>query len=544
MFAFFLNNICSTDISIEGCSYSNSIDVYPPSKLITKTVSKGSVLCIKGSVLIKSDNQFVATYKISKRGINEEEIIIKTGTKENPFYFGSYSNIQEMKIEAKDPSTDLQVSILGLSSSYPSINNKKSFTVFTTMKSFNKYIVISPLRSLGLFTWTQYPPVFTVNPHSVIKDFSDISDSFGAASYLGLSTLGQQLAEQINVVWKEDTTKQTASNFKNPFGEDVFYILPGDDAFTLEEVSKFTEDNKNIFTEEINEKYAYPDECKEALSIYDYPYHQQLYIPEGEAICADGSFVFASTSKYKVTVYDRSNKNDKGKTYENLFSVGGSQYLSVIKCSDSTVKCIIQLATITEPIHTDSVTNYSFFTTKNEFEFDQKVLYTKDKMVTFGLTAYTPESKKIEGTGSNNFDLFLMNNSEESKKGNISGHTIMAFPDLQKGKYVDESKIHITIKPEKTANAKNPSYFASNIIYEIPPGVKTEEEVKAHSADSDVTFVKESNEDEETKSNGLGGGAIAGIVIGVIAFIVIICVLVWFFVFRKKSSESGSGEKV
>lgn len=40
------------------------------------------------------------------------------------------------------------------------------------------------------------------------------------------------------------------------------------------------------------------------------------------------------------------------------------------------------------------------------------------------------------------------------------------------------------------------------------------------------------------ESKGLGGGAIAGIVIGVIAAIVIIAVLVWLFVFRKKSSAT------
>ncbi|EAY08938.1 hypothetical protein TVAG_485850 [Trichomonas vaginalis G3] len=538
MFAFFLNNICSTDISIEGCSYSNSIDVYPPSKLITKTVSKGTSLCIKGAILIKSDKPFVATYKITKEDYTRVKTIVKTGTKENPFFFGSYLNIQEMKIEAKDPSQDLQIEIIGVAPSETSMFY--TYGVFTTMKSFNKFIAISPLRSLQLYTWSQYPLSFDVNTHTIHKDFDNYSRTNFENSYqcyLALSTYGREITEPVNIAWKEDKTKQPISDFKNPFGEDVFYILPGGDAFTLEEVIKFTEDNKNMFTDEISEKYMYPDDCKAPLGLYDHPYYNIANLKSGESICTEGSFVFASRGKFKATVYDRTNKNDKGKTYENPFSVGGSQYLSVIKCDDSVKECRVQCVTITEPIHTDSVTNYSFFTTKNEFEFDQKVLYTKDKMVTFGLTAYTPESKKIEGTGSNNLGL-------SQYKDVYGDEVLMATPKMEKGKYVDESKFHITIARGKSSSEYQPSYFESNLIYEIPPGVKTEEEVKAHSADSDVTFVKESNEDEETKSNGLGGGAIAGIVIGVIAFIVIICVLVWFFVFRKKSSESGSGEKV
>ena len=139
----------------------------------------------------------------------------------------------------------------------------------------------------------------------------------------------------------------------------------------------------------------YPEGCERPIGFYDKPYEKDLNIKPGKSNCTLGSFVFASKGKFKVTVYDRSSKNDKGKTYENPFSVAGSQYVSVIQCADTSKECKVQVATITEPIHTDSVTNHSFFTTKNAFEFDQNVVYTKDKTITFGLVANTPENKKI-----------------------------------------------------------------------------------------------------------------------------------------------------
>ena len=42
----------------------------------------------------------------------------------------------------------------------------------------------------------------------------------------------------------------------------------------------------------------------------------------------------------------------------------------------------------------------------------------------------------------------------------------------------------------------------------------------------------------EAKSNKkLSGGAIAGIVIGCVAFVAIVCFLLWFFLFKKKKED-------
>ncbi|EAX97386.1 hypothetical protein TVAG_374670 [Trichomonas vaginalis G3] len=242
MFAFLLINIWSADISIEGCTYQNSFTVGMGSHL-TRTVSKGTVLCIEGSVLIKSDNPFVATYKIIEKDRQGTKIIIKTGTKENPFLFGAKMKENEMKIEAMDPSQDLKLEIVGIRTSDP--NLLRSYSIFTTMKSFNKVIEITPKRALDVFTWNQYPLNFSVNPRMVYKEFSNLtsfSQSFSQPTsfkyWLGLTTRFEPIAEKVNVVWEEDTTEQPISGFKNPFGEDVLYFLPNEDAFTLEEVIK------------------------------------------------------------------------------------------------------------------------------------------------------------------------------------------------------------------------------------------------------------------------------------------------------------------
>ncbi|EAX90181.1 hypothetical protein TVAG_375720 [Trichomonas vaginalis G3] len=83
------------------------------------------------------------------------------------------------------------------------------------------------------------------------------------------------------------------------------------------------------------------------------------------------------------------------------------------------------------------------------------------------------------------------------------------------------------------------SLFEKDLLYEIPEGTKTQEELKEQPKESKI------------ESNGTGNGPSRILIIGVaiaiiIIVIVVVCVLVWFFVFRKKSDEkeSESGEKV
>lgn len=48
---------------------------------------------------------------------------------------------------------------------------------------------------------------------------------------------------------------------------------------------------------------------------------------------------------------------------------------------------------------------------------------------------------------------------------------------------------------------------------------------------------------QEKADNKLSGGAIAGIVIGCVAFVAIIAFLLWFFLVKKKNEEKDESKK-
>lgn len=156
---------------------------------ITRTIEPGQFLCFMGSVLIKADKNFVATYAFKS---NSDGTTSEIKTAENPFLIGSLTSKAFIKFAAKDSSEKLVISLTCVK---PSEQTNTQFFggVFTTMKSFKKSISISYQRTLAIVAINEVPlsitaPVsqsltktLTVNGHSTTTEKS------GNAIYLSLT---------------------------------------------------------------------------------------------------------------------------------------------------------------------------------------------------------------------------------------------------------------------------------------------------------------------------------------------------------------------
>ncbi|EAY19631.1 hypothetical protein TVAG_228940 [Trichomonas vaginalis G3] len=462
-------------------------------------------------------------------------------------------NSTRIKITPTDLNQQITISFFGIQMSYhKSIETFSihSYGIFSTLRNFKTNITISPNQLLHMCAQNDIPLKFTikeenflvsafVNNGYIIESGENISS--GNIIYLSIvpnfTTEGVS-SKSLEINCETNSSAPVLEGFSNPFGDDIFYILPEEGAYTLDQIKAYSRDHQNIFTNWPGETFL-PDNlpCDEIIKMDIIS--KIVTIGAGKSVCTQGSFVYASKDKFKATVHNLSNPQEKPVEVENPFSVAGN-YLSVINCSDSTKECKVHVISINQPQSTNEGTLSSVFTTKNSLNMKEKLQFTKQSSKSLILQSHSTQNKEIEVTTDHEKVIGVLRNSAgESGEKKLKGKTIWATlnPDMEGEPGEVNVEININKVKESTEEAEE-SLFPDDILFDIPIGVKTEEELKENTRNSSLKSV--------ANNGGLGTGAIVGIVIGVIAFIAIICILVWFFVFRKKSknNESGSGEKV
>ncbi|EAY19585.1 hypothetical protein TVAG_228480 [Trichomonas vaginalis G3] len=457
-----------------------------------------------------------------------------------------------IKITPKDPNQQITISFFQIKMSY-SISECKYYGIFSTLKNFKTSITISQNQFLNIYAQNNIPLKFTIKAEKsqingevydksgIYSKANDISS--GNMFYLKISpniTTEGYTSETVEIICETNSSAPVLDGCSYPFGDDIFYILPEEGAYTLDQIKAYTRDHRNIFTNWPGETFL-PDNlpCEEIIKMDNNIISKIVTIGVGKSVCTNGSFVYASKDKFKATFYNLLNSQKKPIEVENPFSVAGN-YLSIINCSDSTRECKVHIVSINQPQSTNEGTLSSIFTTKNSLNMKEKLQFTNQSSKSLILQSHSAQNKEIEVTTDHKKVIGVLRNSAgEAREKKLKGKTIWATlnPDME-GEPGDVN-VEINIKEvEESTKEPEESLFPDDILFDIPIGVKTEEELKKNTINCSLKNI--------SNNGGLYTLAIVGIVIGVIDFIALICILVGFFVFRNKSknNESGSGERV
>ncbi|EAY00338.1 hypothetical protein TVAG_307840 [Trichomonas vaginalis G3] len=572
MLALFLIRSYSEIQAIEGCTDVNTFDAAILAKISYHSVQAGEVICYKGSIVMQANKEIIVTYKF----VDEEKSIDGTlNTFKNPFYICSHDKKPYTKIAAKDQTKGFDISVVSVHGS-KNESNKNIWEVFSTARTFNKSVTISPLQSVRLIAENSNSLRLTINNTNIQKHITydereDIES--GSSLYLELSSIND--GEEMVEIYYKPNLDAFSVGFRSLFEENIFYILPGEGVFNVVDIKLFTRDHRSIFREiqdesnddengdESGEIEWDPDAvlyCQYIIGSKFERVSKFLTIQPGGVECSQGSFVYASKDKFDVTVYKR--KDKQGNLYHNPFSTCGI-HLNVIKCANSSEECRVHIISVEQPIFSDAETKNSIFTTKNELNFTHIINVTDTKSESFSLISHSAQIKEVKVTFDKPDVYFSLYNADDENAGQRSqGKTI--FGDFRLAPPPGETTAYVSIKELRTIlDDDDESLFENDLVYEIPDGVKTEEEVKNYSRTSNVTVVRDNNKITSNKQDPtpertpeqisaiptnrkLSSGEIAGIVIAVLVAIAIICILVWLFVCKKKTekNDSGSGENV
>lgn len=566
MFALFAIRSLSAIDPIPGCTDQNKVPM-ANSMIVTKTIAAGSgeSICVESSVLIKADKDYTVNYKFDDAATQQNGELKSV---ENPVLVGSLTKLNKIKITPKNAGEAITITLIGVPMSQ-GVGGGHYYGVFSTLKNMEKKMKINMLQGLALVATNAIPLKFTITSEKSDKIFMadlDLQKKIGNSISLSLSSHHDDKentfsSEEVTIKCEPDPSTEAVVGYTNPFGEDIFYILPEEGAHTLEQITTYTEQHMDVFNggggngnpdvdpddlpEGINPLYLlYTLKCATQMDVFtdferNIPKSEVVSLNEGEYKCVP-SAVFASNDEFKLEMYNFSSNDKNYSEFNKPFSAYGDEVASIIKCKDEKSKCKVHYITIKKPEINGTV--HAIFTTKNKLDFDQEVQVSDDSSDLFTLTVHSLEKKQltIGAEQGSNIYYHLYNSDKENKASQISGTTIAAYPMFADGMKAEKRQIYVEIEESKSGSEQaTESLFQKDIIYEIPEGTKTEEEVKSHSKESKINAVK--------NKGGLGTGAIVAIVVVIVIIIVIVCVLVWFFVFRKKSGDkksSGSGEKV
>ncbi|EAY11904.1 hypothetical protein TVAG_362850 [Trichomonas vaginalis G3] len=505
---------------ISGCTEENTFsnDGFLYSR--TYTVNANEVRCAKGSYFIKANQDFIVTYKFI-----DENLGIETSeeTIENSYLIVSSTKWPYFKIAAKDSSQQLKVTLTYVTGS-TSDGNNYTWGIFSTFNSFVRVFHIGPTQCINFYSVNQNLTYYTV----IFGDSRGETRGSGGPSTRSGTIYHYELMnnfQDTNIIFKceIDPVYQPDVDKELLYDEKITYILPNNGVFMLDDLIQYTNQNKERVFIDLPSEFAV---CKEFFAPSSlHPKSQFLDVKEGGGNCTAGNFIYKSFDSFTVSVFNHSANNDF-KTYDNPFSVVSGDIYNVIKCS-SPYKCSIQIIPIPEPIYGNNHVNRTFFTTMSDLTFKQKIITMNDKNDSFIFIAHNTSDIVLNVKGKNfRTNIYKKNGAFTTDPSANNDQTILVIPYILDNSKDQEITLTITIKKATSNYNLDKTYFRDSVFYEIAGGVQSEDELKRNKPEID--------------SGGLSGGAIAGIVIAIILVVAIVSVLVWFFIFRKKSEKNGT----
>lgn len=341
----------------------------------------------------------------------------------------------------------------------------------------------------------------------------------------------------------------------------------------FENMKEYVED-KSLYSEpykcEAYTEYGYPkngfpkffDECNVLIygegETMGQIYLRTLKAKTGDSFCIAEDFMVYSEQQYYVELKNATERyqvleaSNSTQTLDNPFIVAPKQFsVKRLVCND-TKNCTFQFSFIENSYITKlgGGINSKYVALNKNLEINGILKYDGtnkrylEKVDTVSVTYLTNKQFNIEIKAISGRIGYILNSNQILKDLNESNSfefkgslgTIVLVPNY-KGSEIKQSKYSISLKLDENVKTSEEEPFRGG---SFNGEINTQDPVKK----GDIF------QNEGTPDDKLNGGQIAGIVIGVLIVIAIICVLVWFFVFRTKSDskgeepESGSGQNV